>query len=289
MILSDFFQLTRPLFVFDTETTGTNVETDRVIEIGFQKWTANGLEQEWRSLINPCVHIPEEVTKIHGITDLMVQGCRSCNRTRGDHLEPPVGTIGDPTRECEGFRPWPMFRQIAANFAKGFSDCDFAGKRIRFDLRIFGAEMARAGVEWSFKSARVVDIDRLEALVQPRNLSALHEKYTGAPHEGAHGALSDVRASTTVIVAQLDVHKALLPRDLDQLHLLQWPGWIDTEGKFSFNDDGVPFFTSWSKFSNKPMREADVGFWDWIITHDFSAEIKKIAADAKLGKYPVRA
>ena len=36
-MLHELLQLNRPLFVVDTETTGTDVNTDRIVEIGFQE------------------------------------------------------------------------------------------------------------------------------------------------------------------------------------------------------------------------------------------------------------
>jgi DNA polymerase-3 subunit epsilon len=144
--------------------------------------------------------------------------------------------------------------------------------------------MQRAGVSWSYVDARIIDAERLEQLAVPRTLSHLHEKYTGAKHDGAHGALSDVRASITVIGHQLQVHDAL-PRDLDALHAAQWPGWIDGEGKFRFVN-GVACFGQWGKYAGKPMIKADKGYWDWVLTAEFPADVKVLAAAAKLGKFP---
>jgi DNA polymerase-3 subunit epsilon len=281
-VIHDLLQITRKLIVLDTETTGTNDREDRVIELGFQVWQPTGLEAEWRSYINPGVPIPPASAAVHHITDAMVRGCRQCGRQELEH----------PTPECGEFHPCPYFKQIAARIASGFSDCDYAGKNVRFDLRIMAAEMRRAGVEWGYGGARVVCGDRLEALLNPRSLSHLHRKYTGREHDGAHGALSDVRASTTVIAHQLQQRVAFtdegLPRDLDALHALQWPNWIDPEGKFRFVE-GVPCFTNWGKYANKPMTAADGGYWDFILRSDFSPDVKRIAAEAKMRRYPKEA
>lgn len=284
-MIHTLLSLSRPLFVIDTETTGINPKTDRIIELGFQRWETSGMTKEWRTLVNPRVSIPASTSKVHGIYDADV---------------------------AEAIN----FSQLAANLAKGFADCDFAGKNVRFDLRIVAAEMQRAGVEWSYSDARIIDIDRLEQLAVPRDLESMHAKYVktmcvscggkgwreatdGAkcgecrgdgtvslPHDGAHGALSDVRASMAVICAQLEAH-AVLPRDLNLLHALQWPGMIDMDGKFRFVE-GVPCFTQWGKYASKPMKAADVGYWDFILKSDFSSEVKALASAAKLGKFPER-
>lgn len=63
--------LKRPLAFFDLEATGTNVGTDRIVEISIIKLhPPNGSQEEvrtWR--INPGMPIPLESSLIHGIYD----------------------------------------------------------------------------------------------------------------------------------------------------------------------------------------------------------------------------
>ena len=252
-MLHKLLNLTRSCFVLDTETTGTDVQSDRIIEIGFQQWTADGMVKEWRTLVDPGIPIPAEATRVHHITDADVKDAYT-------------------------------FRQLAPSLAKGFVDCDWCGQNVRFDLRILSAEFARAGVPWSYTGARIIDSLKLEQLAVPRSLSHLHEKYVGHKHDGAHGALSDVRAASVVISKQLEMHESL-PRSLDALHALQWPGMIDPDDKFRFVD-GVPCFSNWGKHANKPMTSADEGYWDFILKGTFGPDAKQLARDAKLGKFP---
>lgn len=59
--------------VFDLETTGLNPENNQIIEIGAIKYI-NGMEQErFHTYVNPEFHIPEEATKINGISDKTVK------------------------------------------------------------------------------------------------------------------------------------------------------------------------------------------------------------------------
>ncbi|MBP6664626.1 MAG: 3'-5' exonuclease, partial [Chitinophagales bacterium] len=60
--------LTRPLVVFDLETTGINITADRIVEISLLKIHVDGL-QEWKTMrLNPTIPIPALVTAVHGIS-----------------------------------------------------------------------------------------------------------------------------------------------------------------------------------------------------------------------------
>lgn len=253
-MLHKLLSLTRPFILLDTETTGTDHETDRIIEIGFQEWGPQGIHNEWRTLVNPGIPIPPESTAVHHITDEMVKDA-------------------------------PTFSQLCGLPAE-LSNCDFGGQNIRFDLRILFEEMVRAGFSWNYTDARIIDSYRLEAVAIPRGLENLHEKYTGMKHDGAHGALSDVRASATVIAHQLMAHQ-MLPRDLDALHAAQWPGYIDVDGKFRMID-GVPK-VAFGKWKGKAMRSVPRDYWVWVSgpKTTFSNEVKLIAAAAMRGVFPL--
>ncbi|EPP35026.1 exonuclease, DNA polymerase III, epsilon subunit family domain protein [Chlamydia ibidis] len=57
------------LIFYDTETTGTQIERDRVVEIA----AYNSITQEsFVTYVNPEIPIPEDASKIHGITTEMV-------------------------------------------------------------------------------------------------------------------------------------------------------------------------------------------------------------------------
>lgn len=294
-MLHTLFNLTRPLFVIDTETTGVDVKTDRIVELGFQQWMPNtitcncefassgahgigcpnpsgraaGMLKEWRTLIDPLVPIPEGAIAVHGITNEKIEACQRCG--------------GELSLCCDNPKIAPTFKQLGPSLLRGFKDCDYAGKNVRFDLRILAAEFQRNGFAWSYVGARIIDAERLEQLAVPRSLSHLHEKYTGRPHDGAHGALSDVRASTTVIVKQLETYPQL-SRDLDALHELQWPGWLTADGSFRLVN-GTPT-CMFGKHVGKPLKAIPNDYLDFILGNNFPEDVKQLARDAKMGKYP---
>ena len=62
-------KISKPICFFDLETTGINISVDRIVEISILKVYPNGNKESKTWLVNPEVPIPLEVTKIHGITN----------------------------------------------------------------------------------------------------------------------------------------------------------------------------------------------------------------------------
>jgi len=99
-VIHTLLNLTRPLILFDCETTGVKVQEDRILELGFQQWTSEGMVKEWRSYINPLMPIPPQSTEIHGITDEFIKTCcRHCQK-------PHEGS------EDHEWAPLPLFKQL---------------------------------------------------------------------------------------------------------------------------------------------------------------------------------
>lgn len=61
---------------FDVETTGLP-RTSWPVEIGARRYHDDGAISEFQTLVNPGVRIPQEVVRIHGITDDLVAGAPS--------------------------------------------------------------------------------------------------------------------------------------------------------------------------------------------------------------------
>ena len=63
--------LKNPIVFFDLETTGTNITSDRIVEICYLKVYPNGNEESKTMRINPEMHIPEASTaKLSGKCDM---------------------------------------------------------------------------------------------------------------------------------------------------------------------------------------------------------------------------
>jgi DNA polymerase-3 subunit epsilon len=152
-----------PVLVLDLETTGLDVERDRVVSIGAvcaagtTVFRADTLDV----LVDPGRPIPARSTAIHGITDVMVAGA-------------------------------PRFAEAWPALAAMIRDRVVVGHNIAFDLAVLRAEAARADLAWDEPPA--LDLVRLAAALEPRegdlSLDGTAERW-GVSVIGRHTALGD--------------------------------------------------------------------------------------------------
>lgn len=64
---------TAAFIAFDTETTGLDPVSGRIVEIGAVKFDRCGIVARYNVLINPEMPMPEEAGKVNGITDDMLK------------------------------------------------------------------------------------------------------------------------------------------------------------------------------------------------------------------------
>jgi len=65
--------LDSPLLALDTETTGTDPETARIVQITVGMSARPGHWHPWTRVVNPGVPIPDDAAKVHGYDDTRVQ------------------------------------------------------------------------------------------------------------------------------------------------------------------------------------------------------------------------
>ena len=248
--------LKKPIVFFDLETTGINITRDRIVELSYIKVFPNGTEVEKTIRINPEMPIPAEATAVHGITDADVAGERT-------------------------------FKEIAGVLANEFVGCDFEGYNSnRFDIPMLAEEFARAGVEFDFTKARMIDVQTIFHKKEQRTLVAAYRFYCNGDLENAHSANADTRATLEVLKAQLDRYSDL-PNDVEKLsEYTTHNNNVDLMGRLIRNEKGeivINFGKYRGMLAAKVLKE-DTGYYGWILQGDFTEDTKRIFTKIKLGQ-----
>lgn len=242
-------QLKRPIVFFDLETTGINITKDRIVEISIVKvmpGREDAPEVKTRR-VNPEMHIPEEATAIHHITD-------------------------------EDVASQPTFRQVARSLADYIKGCDIAGfNSNRFDVPMLDEEFRRVGVDFDFHKARFVDVQTIFHKKEPRNLTAAYRFYCDKELTGAHGAQADTMATYEVFLAQLDRYEDL-PADVESLaKFSSQNNNVDFAGRMIYDDAGREII-NFGKYKGQVAIEVlakDPGYYSWIEHGDFPGDTKR--------------
>lgn len=236
--------LEKPLIFFDLETTGTNVSTDRIVEIYAKKFLPNGDEQELYHLVNPGVEIPYEATKVHGINN-----------------------------ERVAFEPY--FEDLKDELYTFFQDSDLGGYNIlRFDLPLLAEEFLRIGIDDVFDQSNVVDSMLIFHKMVPRTLAGALMYYKDEEIEDAHSAKADVLATIDVFEAQLQKHTQL-PQTTHgiQEFTLNNQDIIDFAGYLKRDMSGDIVFNFGKNKGQKIQDHQD--YLQWMLSSDFPAQTKR--------------
>ncbi|MER6419187.1 3'-5' exonuclease [Streptomyces sp. NPDC001137] len=196
-----------PLAAFDTETTGVDVETDRIVSAAVVVQDAPGSRPRMtRWLVNPGVPVPEAATAVHGLTD--------------EHLQ------------RNGRWPAPVMYEIAEALAEQAAMArPLVVMNAPFDLTLLDRELRRhraSSLDRWFQSStlRVLDPRVLDKHLDRyrkgrRTLTDLCAHY-GVTLEGAHDAAADALAALDVVRALGRRFAARLERlSPAELHALQ--------------------------------------------------------------------
>lgn len=247
--------LKNPLVFFDLETTGTNINTDRIVEICYLKVYPNGNEESKTMRINPEMHIPEASSAIHGIYDADVADC-------------------------------PTFREVAKDIARDLEGADIAGfNSNRFDVPVLVEEFLRAGIDIDLTRRKFIDVQVIYHKLEQRTLSAAYKFYCGKNLEDAHTAEADTRATYEVLKAQLDRYPDVLENDISFLsEYSSYNKNVDFAGRIVYDDKGVEVF-NFGKYKGMPVAEVlqrDPGYYGWVLNGDFTLNTKNVLTKIRL-------
>ncbi len=175
-----------PLAAFDTETTGVDVEEDRIVSAALVVQDApGGRVRATRWLVNPGIPVPPEATGIHGLTD--------------DHLQ------------RNGRWPAPVVEEIARGLAEqSIARRPLVVMNAPFDLTLLDRELRRHRAS---SLGRYLE-SRPLCVLDPRVLDKHLDRYRKGRRtltdlcaqyevelDGAHDAVADATASLEVVRA----------------------------------------------------------------------------------------
>ncbi|MBR3496150.1 MAG: ribonuclease H-like domain-containing protein [Prevotella sp.] len=277
--------LTKPLVVFDLETTGLDLVKDRIIQISYIKVNPDGSEERVNKFINPEKPIPAEVEQLTGISN-------------------------DDVKDA------PTFKQIAAELSAKFTGCDFAGfNSNHFDVPLLAEEFLRAGVDFDFSKCRLIDAQTIFHKMERRNLAAAYKFYCGRKMEDdfeAHRADQDTEATYRVLQAELDHYAPGSPAALDDdTHVLHndmeelaefskvnqnvdfagrivWKDMVDAKGNAILDQNGNPTrqeyfnFGKYKGWAVVDVLQRDPGYYSWMLTSDFTYNTKQVLTRIRL-------
>ena len=274
--------LTKPLVVFDLETTGLDLVKDRIIQISYIKVYPDGKEERGNELINPEKHIEPIITQLTGISD-------------------------------EDVKDKPTFKQLAQRLSDQFTGSDFAGfNSNNFDIPLLAEEFLRAGIDFDFSKCKLIDACSIFRKMERRNLASAYKFYCGRKMEEdfeAHRADQDTEATYRVLMGQLDKYapganedpekvlennmQALadfskMNKNVDFAGRIVWSEIKDADGKPELDEKGEPKMIevfNFGKYKGMPVIEVlkrDPGYYGWILQGDFTYNTKQVLTRIRL-------
>ena len=258
--------LTRPLAIFDLETTGVNVATDRIVEICVVKVMPDGSHQVMTQRLNPGIPISRESTMIHGITDLDVKDC-------------------------------PSFKDIAPGLYEFLDQADLSGyNAIKFDIPLLVEEFLRVGIDFSLMNRHIVDVQNIFHKMEPRTLKAAYRFYCNKNLEMAHSAEADTMATYEVLKAQLDAYDGQEYTDPDGITSKPVKNDIKSLHDFSFNTRNVDLVghivfnekqeevLNFGKYKGRSIEDVfakEPSYYDWMMKSQFPLSTKRVIQPIK--------
>ncbi|MFC1734381.1 exonuclease domain-containing protein, partial [candidate division KSB1 bacterium] len=202
-------KLTRPLVIFDLETTGVNVGSDRIVEICMVKVMPDKETETIYERINPTIPIPPVTTAIHGISD-------------------------------EDVKDKPTFKERAKEFDHFLNGCDLSGYNSnKFDIPLLVEEFLRAEINFDLKGRRFVDVQNIFHKMEPRTLKAAYRFYCNKDLTNAHDAHADTMATYEVLKAQLDQYEDVEIEDENGKKIIPIKNDVQALHDFSYNSRAV--------------------------------------------------
>jgi len=280
--------LKRPLLFFDIESTGLNIATDCIAELSFLKVFPDKDEPElktwrfcpWDYALGRQHPIDPSASEVNGLKD-------------------------------EDLAAEPKLIQKIDEVVSWLKGSDLAGyNSAKFDLPLLVEEIERIklycrsrmadpavpsdkksrakrvldSLDFDLHDCKMVDVQSIYHIMEPRNLKAAHRFYCGGDFDNAHSAEADTVATYEVLLGELqmykepdELHPQALENNVDALSKIgNRPKMVDFAGRLIKADNGE-ILINFGKHKGKSAREvyeSDPSYYDWIAKGEFTLDTK---------------
>ena len=241
----------KPIVFFDLETTGKNINYDkvRIIEISAIKVNPDTLEEISRLYFkcsNDGVSIDPDATERHGMVEADVA-------------------------------EYPPFREYAKETFEFFKGCDVGGYYSSvFDIPILYYSFIRAGLTWEYKTINNYDVFNLYRRYNSNKLGDVYKRLTGKDLTDAHHASADVEAT-------LEIYKIMreMNQEFEEKELQYFSDRLDLPGNFKIRvlENGIKeVYVDFGKWKGTNIDKVDKSYFKWMMeNNDFPADTRHYA------------
>jgi len=256
--------MTDSIVMLDFETTGTDVNKCRPVQIAMKKIAIPSKEclKEFYSLINPEAPIPEQSFRVHGI-------------------------------DQDAIKDAPCFSEISEEILSFFNDTNvICGHNVEtFDIPVLVNQINRVmpHKNLSIEDFRAIDTLDIWNAQESRKLGDAHKRFCHEPLEGEHDAKMDLFGNERVLFKMLEAFnidcdiESMIKACVSELYVagtyhFQWNGFGEVEVCFG-------------KHNGKTLKyvvETDRDYLNWIIYRsDFPLDVKEFLQNCAKNGIPV--
>lgn len=241
--------LERPLAIIDLETTGVNINTDRIIELAVTTIFPDMNRETKVYRFNPGIPIPIAATEVHKIS-------------------------------YEDIKDEPPFKSRANALHQYLQGKDIGGFNSNsFDFPMLYAEFKRCDITWDYSQHKKIDARVIFVRKEERTLAAAVKFYTGKEIENAHSAGGDTESTSDVLIAQIERYaddENLQSIDKLDLYSSYDKPTADLSGLFAIQPNGAIFYTK-GKYKDQNIV-VDYNYLNWIVfKSDYGPDTKDLA------------
>jgi len=239
--------LQKPICFFDLETTGLDIEADRIISIAVTKVMPDGEIISKNILVNPVISISEEATAIHGYDNSMLMDK-------------------------------PKFSQISKSVYAFMRDCYLCGFNSNFfDMPLLQEEFLRCDIDFPTYETISLDACSIFKNYEKRDLTSALKFYCGKEMENAHDADADTQATLQIFFAQLERYEELKGLSMEGIAKIgKNENAVDFQSRILKDKDG-DFVWNFGKPKGRKIKQ-EMGFGDWVLMQGFPKSFKNLVS-----------